>query len=126
MKTDNKRLEKELATLREHLGKLFLKAHSRTINLDIETRGAVPGEAAFTLAAMAIHGFEPITYRYFDFNDDGSLHYLTDADIAKAEKAGQDGPRRPVRERRDPLQEDGRVARCASSGTSRTTSPTGT
>lgn len=90
-KADNKRLEKELATLREHLGKLFLKAHSRTINLDIETRGAVPGEAAFTLAAMAIHGFEPITYRYFDFNEDGSLHYLTDADIAKAEKAGKQG-----------------------------------
>ena len=91
MKTDNVRLTKELATLREHLGKLFLKAHSRTINLDIETHGAVPGEAAFTLAAMAIHGFEPITYRYFDFADDGSLHYLTDADIAKAEKAGKQG-----------------------------------
>jgi hypothetical protein len=90
-KTDNKRLEKELATLREHLAKLFLKAHSRTINLDIETRGAVPGEAAFTLAAMAIHGFEPITYRYFDFGDDGSLHYLTDADIAKGEKSGKTG-----------------------------------
>ena len=90
-KPDNKRLEKELATLREHLGKLFLKAHSRTINLDIETRGAVPGEAAFTLAAMAIHGFEPITYRYFEFNDDGSLHYLTEADIAKAEKANKTG-----------------------------------
>ena len=91
MKIDSKRLEKELATLREHLGKLFLKAHSRTINLDIETHGAVPGEAAFTLAAMAIHGFEPITYRYFDFNDDGSIHYLTDADISKAEKAGKTG-----------------------------------
>jgi hypothetical protein len=90
-KTDTKRLTAELATLREHLGKLFLKAHSRTINLDIETRGAVPGEAAFTLAAMAIHGFEPISYRYFAFNDDGSLHWLTEADIAKAEKAGKTG-----------------------------------
>ena len=91
MKADGKRLEKELATLREHLGKLFLKAHSRTINLDIETRGAVPGEAAFTLAAMTIHGFEPLTYRYFDFNEDGSLKYLTEEDIAKAEKANKQG-----------------------------------
>lgn len=90
-KADNKRLEKELATLRDHLGRLFLKAHSRTINLDIETRGAVPGEAAYTLAAMVIHGFEPLTYRYFDFGSDGSLHYLTDADIAKALKAGKRG-----------------------------------
>jgi hypothetical protein len=91
LKADNRRLDKELATLRDHLGKLFLKAHSRTINLDIETHGAIPGEAAFTLAAMAIHGFEPLDYRYFDFNDDGSLRYLTEADIAKAEKAGKQG-----------------------------------
>ncbi len=90
-KAEGKRLEPELKTLREHLGKLFLKAHSRTINLDIETRGAVPGEAAFTLAAMTIHGFEPITYRYFEFNEDGSLKYLTTEDIAKAEKAGKTG-----------------------------------
>jgi len=90
-KADNKRLTGELTTLREHLGKLFLKAHSRTINLDIETRGAVPGEAAFTLAALAIHGFEPVTYRYFDFKDDGTLRWLTDEDIAKAEKAGKTG-----------------------------------
>ena len=90
-KADNKRLQPELSTLRDHLGKLFLKAHSRTINLDIETRGAVPGEAAFTLAAMTIHGFEPITYRYFEFKDDGSLHYLTEEDITKAEKAGKQG-----------------------------------
>ena len=95
MKADGKRLEPELKTLREHLAKLFLKAHSRTINLDIETRGAVPGEAAFTLAAMSIHGFEPLTYRYFDFNEDGAIHYLTDADIAKAmtaNKTGRSGP----------------------------------
>ncbi|MBX3185550.1 MAG: hypothetical protein KF819_00990 [Labilithrix sp.] len=91
MKPDNKRLEKELATLRDHLGKLFLKAHSRTVNLDVETRGAVPGEAAFTMAALAIHGFEPVTLRYFDFKDDGSLRWLTEDDIAKAEKAGKTG-----------------------------------
>lgn len=90
-KADGKKLEGELKTLREHLAKLFLKAHSRTINLDIETRGAVPGEAAFTLAAMTIHGFEPLTYRYFDFADDGALRYLTTEDIAKAEKAGKTG-----------------------------------
>ncbi len=90
-KVDNRRLSKELLTLREHLGKLFLKAHSRTINLDIETHESIPGEAAFTLAAMAIHGFEPLTYRYFDFTDDGSLRYLTDSDISKSEKAGKQG-----------------------------------
>ena len=92
LKADNKRLEKELTTLREHLSKLFLKAHSRTVNLDIETRGAVPGEVAFTMAALAIHGYEPVTLRYFDFQPDGSLKWLTDEDFAKGERAGGRSP----------------------------------
>jgi hypothetical protein len=87
MKTDSKRLEKELSTLRDHLGKLFLKAHSRTINLDIETRGAIPGEIAFSMAALAIHGFEPVSLRYFEFEPDGKLHWATEEDIANADKA---------------------------------------
>lgn len=91
-KADNKRLATELAQLRDHLGKLFLKAHSRTINLDIETRGAIPGEVAFTMAALAIHGFEPTTLRYFSFNPDGTLKYLTEDDIAKNKNQGREGP----------------------------------
>jgi len=86
MKVDNKRLGKELEQLRDHLGKLFLKAHSRTINMDIETKAAVPGELAFTMAALVIHGYEPVTLRYFGFNPDGTLKYLTDEDIAKPDK----------------------------------------
>jgi hypothetical protein len=91
-KADNKRLGPELAQLRDHLGKLFLKAHSRTINLDIETRGAIPGEVAFTMAALAIHGFEPLTLRYFTFNPDGTLKWLTEDDIAKNKADGRAGP----------------------------------
>ena len=91
-KADNKRLGSELAQLRDHLGKLFLKAHSRTINLDIETRGAIPGEVAYTMAALVIHGYEPVTLRYFAFNPDGSLDWLTQADIAKNKKQGREGP----------------------------------
>jgi hypothetical protein len=92
-KVDNKRLGAELATLRDHLGKLFLKAHSRTINMDIETKAAVPGELAFTMAALVIHGYEPVTLRYFSFNPDGTLKYLTEEEITKNEKnTGKGGP----------------------------------
>jgi hypothetical protein len=92
-KVENKRLGAELATLRDHLGKLFLKAHSRTINMDIETKAAVPGELAFTMAALVIHGYEPVTLRYFSFNPDGTLKYLTEEEIAKGEKnTGRAGP----------------------------------
>lgn len=91
-KVDNGRLARELGVLRSHLGKLFLKAHSRTENLDIETRGAVPGEVGFTMAALYLHGFEPVTLRYFTFENDGTLHYLTDKEIEKSTKTGRDGP----------------------------------
>jgi hypothetical protein len=91
-KADNKRLGNELTQLRSHLGKLFLKAHSRTDNLDLETRGAIPGEVAYTMAALVIHGFEPITLRYFGFNPDGTLKWLTEDDIAKNKGKGREGP----------------------------------
>jgi hypothetical protein len=91
-KAENKKLTTELAQLRDHLGKLFLKAHSRTINLDIETHVAVPGEAAYTMAAMVIHGYEPTAYRYFSINSDGTLKWLTDDDIAKNKETGSRGP----------------------------------
>ncbi|MCL2724375.1 MAG: hypothetical protein FWD69_08060 [Polyangiaceae bacterium] len=95
LKADNEHLERQLATLRSHLGKLFLKAHSRTINLDIETHGAIPGEIAFTMAALAIHGYEPVTLRYFSIEDDGALHWLTEEEIEQADntrKKGRGGP----------------------------------
>lgn len=92
-KVDNKRLTTELAQLRDHLGKLFLKAHSRTINMDIETKAAVPGELAFTMAALVIHGYEPVTLRYFSFNPDGTLKFLTEEEITKNQtNTGKGGP----------------------------------
>lgn len=91
-RASERRLERELATLRDHLGKLFLKAHSRTVNLDVETHGAVPGEVAFSMAALAIHGFEPVTLRYFRFEPDGSIHWLSRAELEAAKRTGRQGP----------------------------------
>jgi len=81
-----KKLDAELALNRLHLGKLFEKIHSRTINLDIESKSDLPGEIVFSLVALAIYGFEPLSLRYFKFNPDGTLHYLTAEDIEGMEK----------------------------------------
>lgn len=91
-RTDNRHLGPELAQLREHLGKLFLKAHSRTVNLDIETRTAIPGEVAYTMAALVIHGYEPLTLRYFKLRPDGAIRWLTEGDIAKNTGPDREGP----------------------------------
>jgi hypothetical protein len=83
-----KKLDAELALNRLHLGKLFEKVHSRTVNLDMESKSDLPGEIVFSLVALAIYGYEPVSLRYFKFNPDGTLHYLTESDIDLAEKAG--------------------------------------
>lgn len=82
-----KKLDAELALNRLHLGKLFDKVHSRTINLDIESRSDLPGEIVFSLVGLALYGFEPVSVRYFKIQPDGTLRYLTAADIETMEKA---------------------------------------
>ncbi len=48
-------------------------------------RGGLPGQLSFFLVGLAIHGYEPVSLRYFRIEPDGSLHYLDDADIAALE-----------------------------------------
>ena len=79
-------LAHELAVHRSHLERLFEKAHSRTDNLEREAKTALPGEILFALAALVVHGDEPVSLRYFRLQPDGSLAYVTQADIDAAKK----------------------------------------
>ncbi len=81
LKADKSKLERELGHLRDHLAKLFLKAHSRTVNLELDSRNGIAGEVAFTMAALVVHGYEPTALRYFWIQPDGSVHYLTTAEL---------------------------------------------
>jgi len=80
------RLAHELAVHRAHLERLFEKAHSRTDNLEKESRTAFPGEILFALAALVVYGDEPVSLRYFRLRPDGSIAYVTQADIDAAKK----------------------------------------
>jgi len=80
------KLQLELTELRKNLARLFSVAHSRTENLSIEAHGDLPGQIVFALAALAIHGYEPVALRYFHLNPDGTLKYLGAEDIAAEEK----------------------------------------
>jgi hypothetical protein len=81
------RLSHELAVHRAHLKRLFEKAHSRTDNLEKESKTDLPGEIVFDLAALAVHGDEPVGLRYFRLRPDGSVAYVTQADIDGTKKA---------------------------------------
>jgi hypothetical protein len=80
------RLAHELAVHRSHLERLFEKAHSRTDNLAKEARTELPGEILFALAALVVHGDEPTSLRYFRLRPDGSIAYVTQADVDAAKK----------------------------------------
>lgn len=87
------KLKGELARYRNHLAKLFEKAHSRTDNLDIGSKSDFPGQIVFSLVALEVYGYEPTSLRYFTFNSDGTLKYLEESDIkrevAKAKASGK-------------------------------------
>lgn len=61
---------------------LLYASDSKTENLMKGQRGEIPGQLAFFLTALAIHGFEPVHLRYFKIEKDGALHYYTAAEIA--------------------------------------------
>jgi hypothetical protein len=78
------RLAHELGVHRSHLERLFEKAHSRTDNLEKESKTELPGELVFALAALVVYGDEPVSLRYFRLRPDGSVAYVTEADIDAA------------------------------------------
>jgi hypothetical protein len=83
-KVGPERLAHELSVHRSHLERLFEKAHSRTDNLEKESKTDLPGEIVFGLAALVVHGYEPVSLRYFKLRPDGSVEYVTQADIDAA------------------------------------------
>jgi hypothetical protein len=85
-KVPTARLRDALAMNRRHLKKLLGLTYSKTTNLDLEGRSALPGEVVFLMAALAVHGLEPIALRYFSIREDGTLHYFTNEELAAPDK----------------------------------------
>jgi hypothetical protein len=80
-----KDLEHSLDKVEYELKFLYRVNFSNTMNMIEAMRaGTLPTELIFALSAMKIHGYEIVALRYFKINDDGTLHYLDDADVAKA------------------------------------------
>jgi hypothetical protein len=102
-------LESELATVGHDIGRLFQAAHSTTKSLQHDAHSRLPGLLVFSMAALAAHGLEPVALRYFEIAPDGSLRYLTTADLDRAAAAIEEttgpsiGRRRRWREQRSPF-----------------------
>ena len=58
---------------------------SNTLNLiDAMRGGKLPTQLVFSLSALRLHGFEPVSLRFFRIAPDGSLEYLDDDAAAAA------------------------------------------
>jgi hypothetical protein len=85
---DKKRLRESLGLIRKTIAPLLAQNDSTSENLMKGQRGDIPGQVAFFVVALAVHGYEPVSLRYFHVQPDGSLHYLSAEEIAAEEKAG--------------------------------------
>jgi hypothetical protein len=78
-------LEQALGKVEYELKFLYRVNFSNTLNMiDAMRGGHLPTQLIFGLSALKLHGYQLVALRYFRLEQDGSIHYLDDADIAKA------------------------------------------
>lgn len=83
---DDKQLEGALRTVATELKSLYRASFSVTMNMITAMRGGqLPTQLIFSLSALSLHGYEPISLRYFRLAPDGDIVYLTAADLAAAD-----------------------------------------
>jgi hypothetical protein len=84
---DKKNLDQSLSRLRRQISELFfIDDYSRSETLKKTQRGDIPGELTFFLVGLSIHGYEPVSLRYFTLLPDGAIHYLSEREIAESEQ----------------------------------------
>ena len=84
----------DLDTIGGDIRRLYRSAHSTTKSLQAASHSELPGSLMFALAGLAVHGFEPVSLRYFDVEPDGKISYLSNetldsraAELAASKKA---------------------------------------
>lgn len=75
------KLAADLSTIGTDIRRLYRAAHSTTQSLQHAAHSHLPGTIMFAFAGLAVHGMEPVALRYFDIEANGSLKYLTNAEL---------------------------------------------
>jgi hypothetical protein len=82
---DSQNMRETLEIFRRQVSGLLSLNNSTSEVLQNAQRGELPGQLAFFITALAVHGFEPVGLRYFTFQADGGLHYLDQPEIQQLE-----------------------------------------
>jgi hypothetical protein len=80
-KLDKKQLRAALAAYRDASEGLLALYDSTSENMRKLERGGIPGQLAFHITGMTALGFEPVALKFFTLDPDGTIHYLTAAEI---------------------------------------------
>jgi len=80
-KLDKGKLRSALSAYRDANEGLLALHDSTTENMRKLETGGIPGQLSFHLTGMTALGFEPVSLKYFRLEADGTIHYLTKADI---------------------------------------------
>jgi hypothetical protein len=83
---DKARLAQNLTEIHRRIAGLFTYAESTSENMMQLEKCDVPGQLAFFLVALAAHGYEPVSLKYFRLEPGGGIHYLSAEEIASGEK----------------------------------------
>jgi hypothetical protein len=78
---DKNGLRSALAEYRDRIEGLLALNDSTTENMRKLERGGIPGQLSFHITGMTALGFEPVSLKFFSINDDGTLHYFTQAEV---------------------------------------------
>jgi hypothetical protein len=82
---DRAHLAQNLPEIHRRIAGLFTYAESTSENMMQLEKSDIPGQLAFFLVALAAHGYEPVSLRYFRLEPDGGIHYLSAEEIAADE-----------------------------------------
>jgi hypothetical protein len=94
------KLDGDVDSIGTEIRRLYQSAHSTTKSLQAASHSELPGTIMFALAGLTVHGMEPVALRYFDIEPDGSLTYLTGAQLDEraaelaAKKLGTSPPKK--------------------------------
>ncbi len=84
-KASARQLRRALEMFRSNVGYMLLTNDNSNESVRNMDRGAVPNQLSFSLAALSVLGYEPVSLRYFRIESEGSLHYLSLDEIASLE-----------------------------------------
>jgi hypothetical protein len=81
-------LESALADVRQAIRNLLAVSHSKTDLMKKLARGRLPGQLTYTLEALALMRFEPVSMRFFHLDASGGIAYLSERDLQTAYPPG--------------------------------------